>query len=173
MTEVDHFVRLCNESGSMSTITRALVMEHAVFCTVFDQIESVFPKLSSANEVKLLATVVEGLLSGHGETEKNLAYSALDHVLKEEERLNRLHQDHHEIDEHFKRVHRANDLAEAQRLLRKALAATREHFHREEQIVFPFLERVLQPETLVALGETWMGSYFASAQRGTATRIAD
>ena len=157
----------------MLTITKALVMEHAAFCAVFDQIERVFPKVGSAQEVKLLATVVEGLLNGHAETEKNLAYSVLDHVLKEDARLNRLHQDHHEIDGHFERVHHANDLAEAQRLLRKALAATREHFRREEQIIFPFLERVLQPETLAALGETWMGGYSASTPPGTPPRVAD
>ncbi|MCU0782637.1 MAG: hemerythrin domain-containing protein [Verrucomicrobia bacterium] len=156
----------------MSTITKALVMEHAVFCAVFDQIERVCPRMGTAQEVKLLAAVVEGLLNGHAETEKNLAYSALDHVLKDDDRLNRLHQDHHEIDEHFHCVQRVNDPAEAQRLLRKALAATREHFRREEQIVFPFLERVLQAETLAALGETWMSSYLASAKRETPATIA-
>jgi hemerythrin-like domain-containing protein len=155
----------------MSTITQALVMEHAVFCAVFDQVEGVLPRLSSAQEAKILATVAEGLLSNHAETEKNLAYSVLDHVLKEDDRLNRLHQDHHEIDEHFKRVHRAKDLAEAQRLLKAALAATREHFRREEEIIFPFLERVLQPETLETLGATWMGSYSALAEKAALNRI--
>jgi hemerythrin-like domain-containing protein len=154
----------------MSSITKALIMEHAVFRVVFHQVEQVFPKAGSAQEVKLLATVVEGLLSGHGETEKNLAYSVLDHVLKEDDRLNRLHQDHREIDEHFKRVHRANDLAEVKGLLKTALAATCEHFRREEEIVFPFLERVLRPETLKTLGETWIGSYSAFAERAAPNR---
>jgi hemerythrin-like domain-containing protein len=155
----------------MSTITKALIMEHAVFRAVFNQVERALPKAGLAQEVKLLATVVEGLLSGHGEMEKHLAYSVLDHVLKEDDRLNRLHQDHHEIDEHFKRVHRANDLAEVKCLLKKALAATQEHFHREEEIVFPFLERVLRPETVETLGQTWMGSYSAFAERAALNRV--
>jgi hemerythrin-like domain-containing protein len=169
--EVEHFVVLCNLLTIMCTITQALVMEHAVFCAVFDQVERVFPKLGSAREVKLLATVVEGMLSGHGETETNLAYSALDHVLKEDDRLNRLHQDHHEIDKHFKRVHQATNLTGARRLLKKALTAMREHFRREEEIIFPFLERVIRPETLDTLGETWMGRYSASAERAALNRI--
>jgi hemerythrin-like domain-containing protein len=171
LTDVEYFVVLCNLFKVMSTIIKALVMEHAVFCAVFDQFERVLARLGSEQEAKLLATVAEGLLSSHAETEKNLAYSVLDHVLKEDDRLNRLHQDHHEIDEHFKRVHRASELAEAQRLLKKALVATREHFRREEDIVFPFLERVLQPETLETLGATWMGSYTASAKRAALNRI--
>ena len=140
----------------MTTITSTLVMEHAAFCAVFDQIEIVLAKLQSVREVQLFASLVEGLLKGHGETETQLAYAALDHVLEENGSLKHLHQDHQEIDEHFRRVHNASELADAQRLLKKALSATREHFRREEKTVFPFLERVLQPETLGALGQTWM-----------------
>ena len=148
----------------MDTITKALVMEHAVFREVFDQIERILTGSPSAPEVKVLASVVEGLLRGHGETETNLAYSALDHALADKEVLNRLHQDHHEIDDHFKRIHRTTDAAEAQRLLKKALAATREHFRREEKNVFPLLEQTLQPDTLGTLGREWMESRSISAR---------
>jgi hemerythrin-like domain-containing protein len=136
----------------MESITKTLIMEHAVFSAVFDQIEQVLTRSPGAPEVKVLASVVEGLLRGHGETETNLAYSALDHALADRQSLNRLYEDHHEIDERFKRVHRATDAAEAQRLLKKALAATREHFRHEEEYVFPILEQTLQPQTLRALG---------------------
>lgn len=156
----------------MPTITQALVLEHAVFRTVFDQLERVLPAARSAHEVGLLATVAEGLLRRHGETEEDLAYSALDHVLNEDGRLDRLHQDHREIDDHFKHVHRATNLAEAQRLLRKALTASREHFRREEQTVFPFLERVLQPETLGTLGESWTRTLSTAASDPPITHIA-
>src|SRR5208282_4375611 len=108
----------------METITKALIMEHGVFREVFDQIERVLAGTQSASEVKLLASVVEGLLNRHGETETNLAYSALDHALADRGALKRLYQDHHEIDDQFKRLQRATDAAEAQRLLKKALAAT-------------------------------------------------
>ena len=149
----------------MDSITRALIMEHAVFSDVFDQIERVLTGSPSAPEVKVLASVVEGLLRGHGETETNLAYSALDHALADRQALDRLYEDHHEIDDHFKRIHRAEDAAEALRLLKKALAATREHFRREEKSVFPMLEQTLQPDTLLALGREWATerSIFAAA----------
>jgi len=94
-------------------------------------------------------------LAGHGETETNLAYAALDHVLADRGMLKQLHQDHHEIDDHFKRIHQATDPAVALRLLKKALAATREHFRREEKTVFPMLEKTLQPDTLWTLGGQW------------------
>lgn len=130
-------------------------MEHAVFCKVFEQIERVLSDTRSTPEVQLLASVVEGLLASHSETETDLAYAALDHVLADHGTLKQLHQDHHEIDDRFKRIQQATDPAAALRLLKKALAATREHFRREEKIVFPLLEKTLQPDTLQVLGGQW------------------
>ena len=139
----------------MTTITEALVLEHSVLCQMFDQIERVLVGSQSTQEVKSLAAVVEGMLSSHGEIETNLAYSVMDHVLAERRTLHHLHQDHHELDGNFARIHRAKDPAKALRLLKKALAATREHFRREEQSVFPVMQEILQPETLRALGSQW------------------
>jgi hemerythrin-like domain-containing protein len=147
----------------METITKILIMEHAVFCDVFDQIERILAGTKSADEVKALASVVEGLLVSHAETETNLAYSALDHALADKGSLDRLHQDHHEIDDQFQRIHRTTNPAEAQRLLKKALLATREHFQREEKIIFPVLEKTLQPDTLRSLGGKWMESHSVPA----------
>jgi hemerythrin-like domain-containing protein len=139
----------------MFTITEVLVVEHSLFRTLFERIENALPRLVTAREVKLLGSMVEGMLSGHAQTETSLAYSVLDHVLKEDGRLHRLHQDHHEIDGRLKRLQEVDDLAEAADLLRQAMAASREHFRREEEIIFPFLERVLKTRTLEVLGETW------------------
>ena len=143
----------------MATIIETLVMEHVVFRAVFDEVEGVLPGLNSTQEVRVLSTVVEGVLGRHAEMETNLAYAALDHVLEENGKLDCLHQDHKEIDRNFKRVHGTSSLAEAQRLLKKALAASREHFQHEERVVFPLLERVLPGETLIDLGETWLREY--------------
>jgi hemerythrin-like domain-containing protein len=150
---------------NMETITGALVMEHAIFREVFDQIERVLADAPSAAEVKLLASVVEGLLARHAEAETNLAYTALDHALADRGALDRLHQDHHEIDHQFKRLRRETDAVEAQHRLKRALAATREHFRREERTVFPMLEQTLQPDTLGLLGRKWMENHsvFATA----------
>jgi hemerythrin-like domain-containing protein len=149
---------------NMETITKALVMEHAVFRAVFDQIKRALAGSSSVAEVKLLASVVEGLLRDHAKTETNLAYSALDHALADRGVLNSLYQDHHEIDDQFKRIHRVTDPAEAKVMLKKALAATREHFQREEKHVFPMLEKTLQPDTLGTLGQKWVESHSVSAR---------
>ena len=137
-------------------ITEALVAEHTIFLSVFDQIERVLPSLATPAEIRTMASVVEGLLEGHAKTETNLAYLALDHVLAHNGELKRMHQEHQEIDDRLRKVHTAKTCAEARRLLKATITATREHFRGEERSVFPLLEKTLKQETLTELGETWM-----------------
>ena len=137
-------------------ITELLIAEHTLFCSVFDHIELTLPDLKTLGEARLMGRLVETLLRAHAKTEEELAYTALDHVLHEKGQLDRLHLDHHEIDAHLKQVQNAKKVGEARHLLQEALAATRAHFHHEERTVFPLIEKVLQGETLVKLGEVWM-----------------
>lgn len=137
-------------------ITEALLAEHVIFLSVFDQIEGVLPSLTTPVEVVTMARIVEGLLEGHAKTETNLAYLALDHVQEQSGELKHMHQDHHEIDDRLRQVRTANTCGEARRLLKGAITASREHFRAEESGVFPLLEKVLQEETLTALGQKWM-----------------
>ncbi len=136
-------------------ITEALAAEHTIFLSVFEQIEKALPSLSTPVEVQRMAAILEGLLRGHAARETDLAYAALDHVLAEQGQLERMCQEHHEIDARLKSVQVAGNCAEARRLLKASILASREHFQLEEQNLFPLLEKVLQPETLDALGRGW------------------
>jgi len=137
-------------------ITEALIAEHRIFLGVFEQIERVLPSLTTPAEVRTMAAIVEGMLLGHAAAETNLAYLALDHVLADRGQLERMHEDHHEIDARLKRVHIANTCTEMRRLLKAAIQSSREHFSYEERFVFPFLETKLVDETLTDLGRTWL-----------------
>jgi hemerythrin-like domain-containing protein len=137
-------------------ITEALVAEHIIFLNVFDQIERVLPSLATPAEVRTMARIVEGLLEAHAKTETNLAYLALDHVVEDNGELKSMHQDHHEIDDRLTKVRSASTCAQARRLLKSAITASREHFRAEERSVFPLLERTLQEETLTELTKKWM-----------------
>ena len=144
-------------------ITEALVAEHTIFLSVFDQIERVLPSLTTLVEVATMARIVEGLLEGHAKMETNLAYLALDHVLADNGELKRMHQDHQEIDDRLRKVHTAKTCAEARRLLKVTITGTREHFRAEERSVFPLIEKVLRQETLAELGQSWLQRQAAPA----------
>jgi len=144
-------------------ITDALVAEHTIFVGVFDEIERVLPSLTTVPEVTTMARIVERMLRGHAEREANLALLALDHMLAEEGTLDRMHQEHHELDHRLQQIARTRSCAEARRLLKAALLAGREHFHLEERTLFPLLEKTLQPEMLHELGRTWIERQPAAA----------
>jgi hemerythrin-like domain-containing protein len=137
-------------------ITEALVAEHRIFRGVFDQIERVLPSLTTPAEVRTMASVIQGMLESHADAEANLAYLALDHILQEKGHLDRMHEDHHEIDSRLEQAHSAKTCAEGRRLLKAALHSGREHFRLEERVLFPLLERVLEKETLEELGSAWV-----------------
>lgn len=136
-------------------ITEVLVIEHRIFGSVFDEIERALPRVTTLAEVQNLASIVEGLLTNHAGTETDLTYLAFDHVLQDKGQLDRLHQEHQEIDASLRQVQTARDCAEACRLLQTALRASCEHMRFEEQSVFPLLERALQPATLTGLADAW------------------
>jgi hemerythrin-like domain-containing protein len=146
-------------------ITEALAAEHTIFRTVFDHIERVLPNLTAPSEIKTMARMVEALLQDHAETETSLAYLALDHALQHNGVLDRMHQDHQEIDDRLKQVRFADTCAKARGLLKGALQASREHFSIEERKVFPLLEKTLQPETLSELGQAWARRHAARPAR--------
>jgi hemerythrin-like domain-containing protein len=157
----------------MITITEALVAEHSAFCAVFEQMEQALPQVHTLAEIKLLTRLLEGMLVDHSETETDLAYVALDQVLEDRGKLDRLHEDHREIDAHLKRAQAAEQFSEAQRLLHEALSASRAHFRREEWTVFPLIERVLQQTTLKELGQEWLQRYLSpSGSARTAPDLA-
>jgi hemerythrin-like domain-containing protein len=137
-------------------ITEALLAEHTIFRGVFDQIERALPGLATPAELRTMTHIIEGLLEGHAKAETDLAYLALDHVLEHNGELKRMHQEHHEIDDRLRQVHEAKTCAEARRLLKAAIQASREHFRNEERGVFPLLEQSLEEETLTELGKTWI-----------------
>ncbi len=136
------------------TITEALAAEHTVFLNLFEQIERVLPGCRTVGQVRLLASVVEGLLESHADAETNLAYRALDHLLADQNQLDRLHHDHREIDARLEDAQSTRSLTEARRLLTAAIEVSRAHFDHEESSVFPFLERMLARETLRDLGKS-------------------
>ena len=147
----------------MPTITDALLLEHRFLLELFGEVERSLPEAATVGEVRILARLIERLLEDHAGAEKDLAYGALDHVLYNERRLDRMHQDHHEIDDCLRRAQKVDILDEARRLLGTAIASSRDHFRREERQVFPLIERVLLSETLVALGNARVGPGSARA----------
>ncbi len=137
-------------------ITEALLAEHLVFHNLFDHIEATAPRLKTLAEIKSLAALMESMLKAHSDTEDELFIGPLEHCFEQIGQRDTFLEEHQEIDVNLKRVQEAKQVRVACRLLVAAVAYSREHFDKEERIVFPMAERVLKGKTLTALGQTWM-----------------
>ena len=145
-------------------ITEALFAEHLVFHNMFDHIEATTPKLKTLAEVKSLAALMESLLKSHSDTEDELFIGPLEHCFEQIGQRDAFLEEHQEIDGNLRNVKEARQLQKARQLLLSAVTYSRKHFDKEERIVFPMAERVLNARTLTALGHTWM------EQRARSTR---
>jgi hemerythrin-like domain-containing protein len=137
-------------------ITEALFAEHLVFHNMFDHIEAVAPKLTTLAEVKSLAALLESLLKAHSDTEDELFIGPLEHCFEQIGQRDAFLEEHQEIDVSLRSLRQARQLKKARQLLLAAVTYSRKHFDKEERIVFPMAERVLNGKTLTALGQTWV-----------------
>jgi len=137
-------------------ITEALFAEHLVFHSMFDHIEAAAPRLKTLAEVKALATLMEHLLRTHSDTEDDLFIGPLEHCFEQIGQRDAFLEEHKEIDENLRNIQGTRQLKKARQLLLSAVSYSRKHFDKEERIVFPMAERVLNAKTLTALGQQWM-----------------
>jgi hemerythrin-like domain-containing protein len=136
-------------------ITEALLAEHVVFHSLFDHLETALSRIQTLAEVKVLAELLESMLEAHSKVEDVLIVEPLEHCLEQLGQGEGLRQEHEEIDASLRRVAGSRSLKEARRLLLAAVVFSRQHFDREERVIFPMAEKLLKSHTLTALGESW------------------
>lgn len=137
-------------------ITDVLRAEHAVFHNLFDYIETTVPGLKTLAEVKALAGVVVKLHEPHAKTEDDLFMEPLEHCFDQIGQQETFHQEHEKIEKTLAAALEATTVRDARRILLDAIATSRDHFDKEERIVFPLAERILKAKTLSELGQTWL-----------------
>jgi len=137
-------------------ITDVLRAEHAVFHNLFDHIEATVPKLKTLAEVKALADVVQTVHEPHAKTEDDLFMEPLEHCFDQIGQQETFHAEHEKIEEALGDALKAKTTKEAKRILLYAITISRDHFDKEERIVFPMAERILKAKTLSELGLAWL-----------------
>lgn len=137
-------------------ITEALFAEHLVFHNLFDHLEATAPQVKTLAELKLLAGLMESMLRAHSDTEDELFLGPLEHCFEQIGQRDQFLKEHQEMDGSLQRVQEATRLDAARKQLLAAVAHSRAHFDKEERIVFPLAERMLNAKTLTSLGRTWM-----------------
>lgn len=136
-------------------ITEALRAEHVVYHTLFDHLERTVPAMRSLAQIQAVAGLLDAMLRAHSAVEDVLLIEPLEHCLDQVGQRETFHGEHQEIEHNLKAVQNARQAVRARRLLLAAVLLAREHFDKEERLVFPLAEKALSASTIASLGQRW------------------
>lgn len=132
-------------------ITDGLLGEHALFYALFDSVERVLADAQSVTEIRhAFEVIAEGIVS-HANLEEELLFPALD----AQGPLRVMRAEHQEIEELVQAIAGAKSREDARDIGTRLLDVLREHFHKEEAVLFPMCETRVGEQTLIALGERY------------------
>ena len=136
------------------TITDALLGEHGVIYALLEQLTS--RPFDSAEEARAQAAELAAGLATHAHLEDELLFVALEVPLGPNGGpLAVMRAEHAEVEGTLERLTRVEDVQEAETLADHLATVAREHFAKEEQVLFPMAEELLGEEALRSLGEQW------------------
>jgi len=138
----------------MITITDALRGEHAVIYRLLSHVESACDA-GDLERTQTLAGELEAALEAHARLEDELLFSSLDSVLPAGGPLAVMRAEHEEIEGLLASFPNLTDAADACESMQRLASVARDHFAKEEQVLFPMAEQMLPPDQLQQLGERW------------------
>jgi iron-sulfur cluster repair protein YtfE (RIC family) len=136
-------------------ITDAFLGEHAVFYAQLDHLDGSIPGANSLAQVKSQGAMLAAALVGHAHLEEELLFTALERHIGPMGPLAVMRMEHDEIESALARLPKIQNLAEAQSLLLHAIQVARDHFAKEEQVLYPIAEQALDIDTRTRLGRQW------------------
>lgn len=144
------------EGGVGVKITDALLGEHGVFYAQFDHLEQLINSDAALSELQSgVATLTAGLAT-HAAIEDEVFFTALEPFLGSTVGpIAAMRAEHDIIERNMGLIPSAPSLAQARQLLSELLNVARSHFVKEEHVLFPMAQRVLDEDTLLELGAQW------------------
>lgn len=136
-------------------ITDALAAEHGVLYALFEHLETELAT-ASLEQIQVQAKMLAAAIASHAHLEDELLFAALEpHLGAAAGPLAVMRSEHATIEGGLATLTRPADVGAARRLLREVIATAREHFAKEERILFPMAQATLEPRILAAQGTRW------------------
>lgn len=136
-------------------LTDALRGEHGVFYAQFDYLEQAVPAVEDLAILKVQAAMLASALATHAQLEEELLFQALDPDASAMGPLVVMRAEHEEVEGGLSEIMSFTDLAQTQKRLMRVVEVARQHFAKEEQILFMLADQSLDNETLNDLGAKW------------------
>ncbi len=137
-------------------ITDAFLGEHAVFYAQFNYLEKTISETESTDHIKNLAAMLSAALATHANLEEELLFMNLEpHLGTQGGPLVVMRVEHNEIEGNLERLLSSDKYSETGSLLLRVVQVARQHFAKEEEILYPIAQQVLGEQTLIQLGDEW------------------
>ena len=136
-------------------LTDALLGEHGVLYVLFDRIEAVAASAASVAQIHEAAAVLSAVILSHANLEEELLFPALETHLGTTGPLAIMRAEHDEIEHALGQIEEAQDLDDGTDCVTSALSLVRDHFQKEEEVLFSVARQALDDETLLRLGKAW------------------
>ncbi len=133
----------------------ALLAEHGVFYVLFDQLEESVSKAETAADARNAIGMLTKALISHANIENELLFQALEERLGPAGPLAVMRAEHEELDRTLQEAAKTEHQSEMVNKVLHALQVARDHFSKEEQVLFQMARQVLSEEALVELGRRW------------------
>ncbi len=136
-------------------IIDAFLGEHAIFYAQFNHLKQTVPHAETLAQVKSQAAMLAAALASHANLEEELLFTILEPRIGPMGPLAVMRMEHEKIEQILEHLPDVSDLEQASQLLLQCIEIAREHFAKEEQILYRMAVQTLPPETLVELGAQW------------------
>ena len=136
-------------------ITDALYGEHGMFYPIFDYFESVMLAGPELSDLKAMTGMLGKMVVAHAGIEEEILFPALDQHFGEAGPLSVMRREHVQIDSFLESAMTADTVEASIDHVRNMIALMREHFAKEERILFVIAQKVLDEKEQEDIGEKW------------------
>ena len=136
-------------------VTEAFLGEHAVFYAQFDHLEKSLATAPSLEWVKAQAQLLQPAIASHAQLEDELLFTTLEKQMGPGGPVAVMRMEHEEIEGTLAAIPEIQDLEPARGRLLGVIQTARQHFAKEEQVLFPLAGQMLNVDQLNRLGEGW------------------
>ena len=149
-------------------ITEEFIGEHAVFYPQLGLLERATATYATAGEARSQAALLAAALKSHAALEEELLFIEMESLPEAGDPIAAMRSEHLDIEASLSRACETDDLKEARDLLLHVVDVARPHFAKEEDVLFPLAEQLLDEGTLLELGDRWAGRRLGGAVRSGA-----
>ena len=138
-----------------TTVIDALRGEHGVFHGLFDLWEKSADSISDLERLREISDVIGNALSMHAQVEDELLFSTLESLMGPNGPIARMRFEHNQIDKLLDQARRSDSLEQHRSIVRELLGIVREHFQKEEHVLFHLAQQFIGDQQLGQLGVAW------------------